>query len=553
MTSRVRRWIVWLALAASCTVFVLGAVARLSGYEVWDDGLMFSRYAENLAQDGQIAWNPAEFGGEPTWGLTSLGHLVVVSTIRWAFAPFGGDALSWAVVSSWLMGWVFLALILVAARQHDERAGSGRVAWTAICLAVGFWSVGAHFGTGMDTMTALVWLTLFLMLARATEDHRDSARVWTGLSAILVGWFTFFVRPDAMILPVSVLGALLVLRPEVRRRLWRVAAITSPLLFSCWVAAKLRFGSALPLPFYAKSGGELYGDAFAAHYEGVAGAEFGLFALALWLPILGVVLDLALQPVRWWHDSRAMDKGLLVGVVLFAGYHLTQVAPIMGGGQRFYQPLVPALLWLSWGSLARLRDRFASVGEDGASARQRHLWLTAALVVAVSLGWSVQGEVDRLRSTLARESWPTLNLQTAYEQRASRYWPVLDQVADLPPETMIAATEVGLPGAMNPDKTVIDMAGLHDPEFALRGFSADRVFETRDGTPRRPEVVYLPHPHYESMLRELMDHPTFRSEYRTWTAEELGSVLGVAVLEGSLAETALSDDLDATAGRQASR
>ena len=439
MTARLRRRIAWLALATSCLVFGLGAAARLSGFEVWDDGLMFSRYAENLARDGQIAWNPAEFGGEPTWGLTSLGHLVVVSAFRWALGPFGGDALSWAVVSSWLMGWAFLVLILGAAWSHhsgkddadDDRSSRlGLVAWTAVCLAVGFWSVGAHFGTGMDTMIAQVWLTAFLMLARDLERQPSTATaVWTAVWAAL----TFFFRPDAMLFPAAVLAALVVFGRD-RRRALAASAGAAALLTALWLAVRAYFGTWLPLPFYAKSGGgSHYGNAFATHYEGVAGAELGLFLVAFWIPIVAVALDLLVQPRRWWRDAAAVDKGLLAAVVVFGGFHLTQVAPIMGGGQRFYQPMLPALLWLSWSSLPRLRERFAG-GPRGPGERRTHLLFAAGLVVAVSLGLSLQEELGRLRATLAREPWPTLHLQTAYEQRASRYWPALDLVAELPPE-----------------------------------------------------------------------------------------------------------------------
>lgn len=544
---RLQRLILPAALAASCLVFVLGAVARLSGFEVWDDGLMFARYAENLAQEGQVAWNPAGFGGEPTWGLTSLGHLAVVSTVRWALGPFGGDALSWAVVSSWLMGWVFLVLILYAARRRDDRTRIGLVAWTAVCLAVGFVSVGRHFGTGMDTMTALVWLTLVLVLAREVERPKEassSAGVTGGLA--VVAGLTFFVRPDAMLFPAAVLAALLIFGPD-RRRALMAAAGAAAVLGVVWLATRAAFGTWLPLPFYAKSdAGSHYGAAFSAHYEGVAAAELGLFAVAFWLPILAVGLDIALSPRRWWRESPAVDRGLLAAVIVFAGFHLTQVAPIMGGGQRFYQPLLPALLWLSWSSLPRLRERFVGAS-DGPSPRQTQLLVTAALVVAICLGLSVEEEARRLRTALSSDSWPALSLQAAYEQRASRYWPVLDAVSGLPPSTLIAATEVGLPGAMNPSKVIVDLAGLHDPDFALRDFSADRVFEYRDGASRRPDVLYLPHPHYESMLRELTQHPIFREEYRVWSAAELDSVLGVAVLRGSLAEEALSDELDAMA------
>ena len=118
---------------------------------------------------------------------------------------------------------------------------------------------------------------------------------------------------------------------------------------------------------------------------------------------------------------------------------------------------------------------------------------------------------------------------------------------------MIAATEVGLPGAMNPRKVVIDLAGLHDPDFALHGFSTDRLFGGEIGPQRRPDVIYLPHPHYQSMAAPAHPAPGPAQRVSTWQAEELGSVLGVAVARGSRAESALSARLDAMAASEESR
>ena len=555
MTASRIRWVAGIALALSCAVFALGAAARLSGYEVWDDGLMFSRYAENLARDGQIAWNPAEFGGKPTWGLTSLGHLAWVSVARALFRSFGGDALSWAVVSSWLAGWAFLVLVLWAAWRRDRDVTSearlGLLAWTAVCLAVGFHSVGAHFGTGMDTATALVWLVAFLILARRLEQRPD---LRTAVLTSLVAGLMFFVRPDATLFPALVLLAVVLsafasLKAGRRDRsalVLTVGAASGAALLGgvTLLLARFYFGTWLPLPFYVKSGHH-YGDAFAAEYAGVAAMELGLFALAFCLPLLAVLLDLLPSPRRWWRALSAVEKGLAIAIVGFGAYHLTQVAPIMGGGQRFYQPMLPALLWLSWGSVLRLRrGRFSN-----RKAARMAVCFSVTALLAVSLG----AETLRLRETLARESWPALDLETAYQRRAHHYWPALDVVATLPPEALVAATEVGLPGAMNPGKVVLDLAGLHDPDFALRGFSADRVFQTSGVEARRPDVVYLPHPHYEEMLRELTEHPTFQAEYRVWTAEELRSVLGVAVRRGSAAEEPMANALEGAIGARSRR
>ncbi|WP_437649350.1 hypothetical protein [Sorangium sp. So ce362] len=83
-----------------------------------------------------------------------------------------------------------------------------------------------------------------------------------------------------------------------------------------------------------------------------------------------------------------------------------------------------------------------------------------------------------------------------------KYWFAIDRVSTLPDDLVMATTEVGMLGAMNLEKTIVDLAGLNDRRFALEPFSADRLFEAY-----KPDLIYMPHPHYVKMIDDLGAHP----------------------------------------------
>jgi hypothetical protein len=68
-------------------------------------------------------------------------------------------------------------------------------------------------------------------------------------------------------------------------------------------------------------------------------------------------------------------------------------------------------------------------------------------------------------------------------------------------------SEHGLPGALAPQATLIDVLGLHDPYFARHGFSAAELFR------RKPDVIWLPHADHTQMLRDIFDSDDFWNHY----------------------------------------
>ena len=115
-----------------------------------------------------------------------------------------------------------------------------------------------------------------------------------------------------------------------------------------------------------------------------------------------------------------------------------------------------------------------------------------------------------------------------YRKRWTHNWAELDHFSALPNDLSMATTEVGRVVAMNPSKTIIDLAGLNDTDLALKGFSADRFFANH-----APDLLYMPHPHYQGMRDKILHSPTFRSRYALYTSISLQSRFGVAIRKDS--------------------
>ena len=111
-----------------------------------------------------------------------------------------------------------------------------------------------------------------------------------------------------------------------------------------------------------------------------------------------------------------------------------------------------------------------------------------------------------------------------YRGKWSDYWFRLVEFSALPNDLVIAATEIGHLAALNPEKTVVDLSGLNETEFAHQGFSADFLFQRY-----RPDLIYMPHPDYRPMLEEITHNPHFTEHYDYFSAHEINVAMGVAL------------------------
>ena len=120
------------------------------------------------------------------------------------------------------------------------------------------------------------------------------------------------------------------------------------------------------------------------------------------------------------------------------------------------------------------------------------------------------------------------NMVDIYRKKWTRAWVCLDRFALLRDDLVIAASEVGLPCAMNPHKVIVDLAGLNERDFAHRGFSADMLFGRY-----RPDVIYMPHGHYRDMREQIGTHPDFAAGYDYFPGSVLMTGMGLAIRRDS--------------------
>jgi hypothetical protein len=202
-----------------------------------------------------------------------------------------------------------------------------------------------------------------------------------------------------------------------------------------------------------------------------------------------------------------------LAALVFLVFHRFFVLAIMGSHQRFYYPVLPAALFLSIQVVVCVAQLKAPQRwTERLAASSRMAWSAGAVLLVLAIAsllpraWSA---VASLRST------PRLQNMTVLENYRhnwpSGYWIRLDAFSQLPDDLVIATTEVGYPGVLNPRKRIVDLAGLNDTHFAKHGFTAANLFERY-----QPDLFLLPRSHYAAMRGALIDSPEFRSGYEVF-------------------------------------
>ncbi len=495
-------------------VLVMAVGTQWAARYALDDSLMFLRYADHVLAGEGMVWNR---GGEPVYGPTSLAYVGVVMLFR----MFVGTPALAVQLTSLFCGVLFLVAASWLAYEHAGRCGVAPVVVTLTGLAVWSDSLAAHFTTGMDTTLAMAYLAAFLLATRMMKSERVGVGVW--LTAV-VGGAALAVRPELGLFTVLVpLSAVVFGSVEMAGR-WRNVLIGTIGIYvlHAFLAWRL-LGTPLPLSFYAKSVNG-YGAGFAAEYGHVAFAEFIDFVSGYWLLIVPIAVDLCLFGSRWKGREMAVERGVMGATVLYLFYHLFMTLPIMPYKERFFHPVVPALIFLCAGAVARLPMRV----EDALLGVRGRLPVVAMCLVIAVLSPTAVASAKALRKGIRSGEVGTFDLVFTYRTTSlTERWFALDHFSKLPDDLVIAATEIGLLVALNPNKRIVDMAGLNDRTFALEGFSADRLFE------RDPDLIYLPHPHYRAMNRALEADGRLYENYAVFGPDTIGTHFGIALRKRS--------------------
>lgn len=477
----------------------------------FDDSYFFKRFALNLLRHGTFAWNVAD---GPVNGLTSqfLGAIAVGVTL---LAPSHYVVATKVLLALCLAAtaWSFASLAGRIARRADVTVG-------VALLALGNPLVMQTVHTGMETALALLALTASLRVILEND-----ARASYALEAALVTALVYLCRPDAALIPAL---TFLVMNLEERRRLAVYLLGLAAVLGVVLGAFKLYYGTAFPLPFYAKTYGLGLYDA-------------ALRKLDLREKLLHVATFAAfVAPLAAFCRPRenARTRGLFMASAIFVVYHFFATTEIMGYRARFY---VPAFIPIA---LA------AAFGAQGALATPRSwrtlglsLWATAVIVAYATgvvstgrspaldrVGWAAylahgaiagwlwfSGELAEAKRPALLGAFSLFVLGVVAAQRP-RWGPILsdrrflekssaavtttrgifDVERCLPSTKTLYHSEIGVPALVLPDARVVDLVGLMSRDIALEQPKFDTYCRRE-----RPEVIFLPHKNYATLNQEI--------------------------------------------------
>ncbi len=519
------RWVSRLAflIIASAAVSVFVDTARhFAGPQpflgVWEDSLMLSRYAHNLATSGQMIWNP---GGPPTYGLTSPYYFL--STVVPVAAFVTSKPLAIPMVASLISGLLFFVVMAITLRRLLPGPVVFRhiaMALVAIAMARSATDVATNLISGMDTCFAMLYFSIYIALLR----WHSSSLTW--LSATLAGFWgglAFGARPDLLVWTMLVPLAWVLLGSRRQKSLGFGMLLVSVLVLALEIGvASVYFHSPLPLPFYAKSL-QLYPGLNDYRYTGLL--HIVQFLFSYWLLFVLIVLDVLVDARGWWRETSPLVKGLAAGTVVHMSYFLVGVTQIMPAAHRFYYPALPAIIFLAGCATVRLLERVPErwvVAVSQSPAPYRY----AAFAIAILVLPPPPPNELSVFGALAHHNFASFDLVQECKAYLPNFWFGLDRFSALPSDATMATTEIGHVGAMNLDKTVVDLAGLNDSLFAHHRFSADVFFAHY-----HPDLIYMPHPGYKAMNVSLEDNPTFQRDYEWIPAAKLGPqwFMGIAL------------------------
>ncbi len=525
-----QRWIrlfLVVALALSFASIALWTLSQFSDFQVQDDGFMFARYARNLREQGGLVWNRGE---PPTYGATSLLYVAFLTLVSTAL-PSNVSLIT--AMGSFLCG---LAALFVVARLAVRGAARDRASllWIGalvfVPIAMSAEHIAAHITNGMDTTFAMAMVGTIVLL------WTKSALVPAGSGGVVLGLFgglLFATRPDLALYALGIPAVVAFIeRGDGRKRALVVLATTLAWIalqsFACW----RYFGTPVPLAFYIKASGNAYGDAFRAKYLREPFVQVANFVRGYWIWFLLIGVDLALHRRELLRPERALRSAVTLATFAHIGYYTFGVLQVVGFHQRFYHPTLPALAYLAATASFDLARSLRMRGRRAPEAAHLLIAIAAAIGPLPAI-WRGEHELEKQRALHTVLHFDVFDRYRTHPN-ARHVWLGLDRLADIGDDLVLATTEVGHPAVMLPHARVIDLAGLNETEFALHGFSAERLFGVLS-----PDWIYLPHPDYESMNRALRGDPRFQKDYEVFEAEELGTLMGVAIKKSSAHHDAL--------------
>ncbi|MDP1835209.1 MAG: hypothetical protein Q8K75_04685 [Chlamydiales bacterium] len=466
----------------------------LHAYSPMDDAYIFVRYAHNILGGHGVVWNPGEGS---TYGASSALYLGILT------AAMGASSLDVGVILqilSWSMAVAFAFAVVWAVRSQcrsDVMRSTALILFLVMAFVFTSKAFLYHALTGMETTTALVTNTLLIgLVLRLIQSPSTAKAIGVGV----LGWLCYSARPETGLYAVFFpLAAIWLMGSGKRLALiaWCLGTL-AVLIGLDLIVKQVLFGSPLPLAFFVKR---------LDFYEGYTGhanwntAGYVLQFIQEVLPFLFILIFTAQR------KHLRMIAAFLFPVFLHIIY-LFFVVQIMGNNARYYYTALPFVIVPAMITL----DDFIAEERSVRNLIPR-LASCALLFVMVStlFGEKVAGYY-RIHVLAAKDS-----SNNHYIVPSSRTLPTLKWtealagvskiVSKLPSGAVVAMSEVGYPGVVAPNVSIIDLAGLNDNVTARGGFSVDKLLD------RKPDFVWLPHQHYTRLTASLINSPRFQREY----------------------------------------
>lgn len=414
-TTILNRWktILFALVATAAAAYAVRQIAASPRWLV-DDAYILFRYAENLAEHGELTWNPGE---DPVEGYTGVALVwLLAAGIKLGISPI---ALTHMVgILSYFLGGALLALVL-----GGVNLGSA----VALCLyfTAPFYHIHAWSGLETTMFTAALLLPIYALTRRR-------ARLFI-FSLLLAS----FVRPEGILYAVLLL-------PLYRPFSWRRAAwFIAP--FGIYFAWRWGYyGRMLPNTFYAKVAGAPDGDTLSSLKD---------FATTyLRLPVILALIFASWSAIRRRRLLVAATAGFTaICLLTYAASNL-----VMNFQYRFFVPFYAlAILAL------------------GAVLRRRRLDLPVLVLVPVLVVPQLATNNHQYRVVIAREYASShhrllLDEHIPIGRYLKRYLP--------PDEWLVVHADAGsIP--YYAELRTIDFGGLNDEFLSRRGVSKQEAID----------------------------------------------------------------------------
>lgn len=421
-----------------------------------DDGYIFFRYAENLANGLGPIFNPGERVegfSSPLWTLTLAVCAVVISDLKIAASLLGYFC---------ALGFVAIVNAGLRTRKADEIRRD--VASIPILLLV-LPPVIYYCFSGMDQPLFALIVTAAIVSSIADRDLEGPSRRTFALLVLAT-----FARPEGLLASMLIFARILLrnrssTEPRSTLKLARSLALYALVLAAMMGARLLFFGELLPNTFYVKVSSQLIP-------RFLQGGRYLFRAGVAFSPLI-LLCTTAWAVIRVRRVPPPPGVSLLAGWIFLYGSYVIFVGGDHFPMFRFVLPVIPALVLLS----GLLWPRALS-GLSGSVSAGLRIVLPAAIICAAALCQTMEGDRARRMSLLA-EKW------------ADRGRWIADHT---PANTVLATTSIGGIGYYS-GRTVVDMLGLTDATVSQQGdiypgaahgharFHTDYIFQ------REPDLV----------------------------------------------------------------